>query len=141
MDPDIAFVPGVGDPALDMLRAIYQLRANTTLDSAASLTTVASFRDDLIDKWLASGQQMHVGDLFVGAHGSAEGQLEISLDKNVPKPGPDKHVIAVYEDIETVNTSGTISIPTGLRGANTNFRLAGCLIGSKEGEPFLKKLK
>ena len=95
MDPDIAFVPGIGDPALDYLRAVYKLRPNTTLDSAPSITTIADFRDDLIDRWLASGQQMHVGDLFVGAHGSAEGQLEISLDKKVPKPGPDNHVIAV----------------------------------------------
>jgi hypothetical protein len=141
MDPDIAFVPGIGDPALDYLRAVYQLRPNTTLDSAPSITTIADFRDDLIDSWLASGQQMHVGDLFVGAHGSAEGQLEISLDKKVPKPGPDNHVIAVYEDLEAVNSSGTISIPTGLRSTNTSFRLAGCLIGSKECEPFLKKLK
>jgi hypothetical protein len=141
MDPDIAFVPGLGDPALDILRAVYQLRANTTLDSGSSLTTIASFRDDLIDKWLASGQQMHVGELFVGSHGSAEGQLEISLDKNVPKPGPDHHVIAVYEDLVAVKASGSISIPTGLRGANTSFRLAGCMIGSEECKPFLTKLK
>ena len=52
MDPDIAFVPGVGDPALDLLRAIYQLRANTVLDSGASLTTIASFRDDLIGPFI-----------------------------------------------------------------------------------------
>ena len=136
---DFAFVPGTGDASLDVLRAVMQLRPNTTVDIVANVTTVADFFGHLDFVLGILGDT--AGDLIVGSHGSAEGQLQISLDSKIPTPDPKKQVIAVYEDLEAVNTSGSIRIPTDIESPNTNFRLAGCLIGSKECEPFLKMLK
>jgi hypothetical protein len=136
---DFAFVPGTGDVALDVLRSVMQLRPNTTLDNAAGMTTVADFFGNL--DFVLGVLGYTADDLIVGSHGSAEGQLQISLDSKIPTPDPKKQVIAVYEDLEAVNTSGSIRIPPSIESPNTNFRLAGCLIGSKECEPFLKMLK
>ena len=136
---DFAFVPGTGDVALDVLRSVMMLRPNTTLDSAPGMTTVADFFGNLDFVLGVLGET--ADDLIVGSHGSAEGQLQISFDSKIPTPDPTKQVIAVYEDLEAVNTSGSIRIPPDIETPNTNFRLAGCLIGSKECEPFLKLLK
>src|SRR5664279_5616978 len=136
---DYAFVPGIGDPATDVLRAVLALRANTVVDKDAGVVTVQDFLSDVAVILSAVG--VPADDLIAGSHGSAEGQLQIRLDLKTPTTDPNKPPITVYEDLEAVNTSGTIRIPPEIKSPNTSFRLAGCLIGSDECLPFLQLLK
>jgi hypothetical protein len=126
---DYAFVPGAGDRALETLADVYRKRPQTTLVSEVSQgSTLAGFLETLRELiTLLHNSQMD--DLLIGAHGSAWGQLQLTLNDGAP-------AIATYESVETATT---IKIPPGVGSTNSNVRLGSCSLGSSK--PFLTVLK
>ncbi len=124
---DYAFAPGT--TAQDgRLRRMLTARANIKVITTAGVSTVADFLQALV------AQSVTADDLIAGSHASDEGFLFIDLDSTTSQP-------INYEMLEKVDTSGTINIPTGVKGANTSFHFKGCAIGSDDSLPFLTLLK
>jgi hypothetical protein len=129
---DYSFVPGFGDVALDLLRNMLRLRQHTAVVTDPTAVTVETFvgaLDVAIDIGLEKAD-----NFIIGSHGDEEGHLMIALDSANPAP-------AIYETLEQVDASGTIEVAAHMVTPNTGFHLAGCLIGSDECLPFLRKLK
>ncbi len=123
---DQAFAPG--STAQDgRLRRMFTARANTSLQTPAGGTSIKDFFDFL------KASNLTADDLVVGSHASDEGFLLIELDAthtNMPTS---------YEDVDDVDSTGSIHIPPAIRTANTSFHFKGCNIGSEI--PFLTLLK
>lgn len=108
---------------------MFAARNNTTLQTPTGATSIEDFFDYLKNSSLTAD------DLVVGSHASDEGFLMIALDA-IHNTLP-----VSYEDVDAVDTSGTIHIPAGIRGADTSFHFKGCAIGSDDSLPFLTLLK
>jgi hypothetical protein len=123
---DYAFAPGI--TAQDArLRLLLKARTNTTLRSTG--TSIEDFLTDL------NSSSLTADDLVVGSHASDEGFLFLALDSS-------HNTLPVsYDDLQAVDTSGTIHIPAGVRSAATKFHFKGCTIGSDDSLPFLTLLK
>jgi hypothetical protein len=136
---DYAFVPGIGDSALEGLNAALQLRPTTTSVLVSQTATLANFLSTL-NIGVESLGWPAVGDLLIGAHGDNLGNLKLALDDTTVNAIPPK-IPANYETLESVAASKTINIPTDARTANTSVRLLSCSIGADPCRPFLLLLK
>jgi hypothetical protein len=130
---DFAFVPGIGDSALEGLDGAMQLRPNTVSVLVSQTATLANFLETLKNGVEILGWSP-AGDLLVGAHGDSFGDLKLALDDTTAIP-------ANYETLQSVAASKTINIPNDVRSANTSVRLLSCSIGADECRPFLQLLK
>lgn len=125
---DYAFAPGSTTQDA-RLRQMFARRDNTTLVSAAGASSIEDFL-----KYLKTSN-LTAEDLVVGSHASDEGFLLIALDS------AHTHLPVDYEDLEAVDTSGTIQVDPSIRAADSSFHFKGCTIGSDDGQPFLTLLK
>jgi hypothetical protein len=123
---DYAFAPGTTDQDA-RLRLLLKARSNTTLRSAG--TSIEDFLNDL------NSSSLTADDLVVGSHASDEGFLFLALD------GSHNTLPVSYDDLQAVDTSGSIHIPAAVRGPGTKFHFKGCTIGSDDSLPFLTLLK
>ena len=125
---DFAFAPG--PTAQDgRLRLMFLSRNNTALRTPSGATSIEDFLKDL------DSSSLQGGDLIVGSHASDEGFLFIALD------GTHTSLPVSFEDVQAVDTSGSIHIPAGVRSPDTKFHFKGCTIGSDDSLPFLTLLK
>lgn len=131
---DYGFAPG--RTSYDSwLRRLFQRRANLTLVHKKKLRTVAAFINHL---HTTPAIHAPIGDIWIGAHGNAEGRLRIALDGASPPK-------ASYEVLEAVDASGSVDLPLALRqhadGTQVaiTVRFRSCRIG--HAEPLVKKLK
>ena len=129
---DFAFVPG-GTTIELVLRRLMGLRPQTTLISKRGVATIADFFAEL----QTQGQQ--ADDLLLGSHATDEGQLFMRLDSTVSTGR--RVSSAKFEDLQKVDASNSIQIPSSVQGTNTNVRMEGCTLGVKDAEPYLKLLK
>jgi hypothetical protein len=108
---------------------MFNARNNTALDEPFGATSIRDFFNFM------KSNSLSADDLVIGSHASDEGFLMIALD--------DSHTDLPinYEDIEAVDSSGSIHIPAGVRGSKTRVHFKGCNIGSDETLPFLRLLK
>lgn len=75
-----------------------------------------------------------VGALYVGAHANDRAQLKVDLDDG--RPGPmDQYA----DELVRAVGSGSLTIPAGVTGASSSFRIRGCKIG--QSPRFLELLK
>jgi hypothetical protein len=123
---DYAFAPGT-TPQDARLRLLLKARNNTTLRLTG--TSIEDFLDDL------NSSTLKADDLVVGSHASDAGFLFLALD------GSHNTLPINYEDLQAVDTSGSIHIPAAVRSPGTKFHFKGCTIGSDDSLPFLKLLK
>ena len=123
---DYAFAPGTTDQDA-RLRLLLKARHDTTL--RATGTSIEDFLNDL------NSSNLQADDLVVGSHASDEGFLFLALDAS------HNRLPVSYEDLEAVDTSGSIHIPGGVRSPGTKFHFKGCTIGSDDSLPFLTLLK
>lgn len=130
---DFAFVPGIGDSALEGLSAAMQLRPNTVPVLVSKTATLANFLLTLQNGVEVLGWPA-AGDLLIGAHGDDFGNLKLALDDTTAIP-------ANYETLQSVAVTKTINIPNDVRSANTSVRLQSCSIGADQCLPFLQLLK
>ncbi len=128
---DYAFVPGIGDPDLEVLSGALKRRSNTTVVAlTAKSVTLAKFLD-VLHEGITTANIPQMDDLILGAHGSIGGFLFLSLDDQNPSP----------VDYDSFTNLTTIKIPAGVGTANSNVRLASCNLGSDESIEVLKVLK
>jgi hypothetical protein len=139
MTMDCAFVPGIGDPALEGLNSALQFRPNTTSVLVSQTATLANFLNTLETGVETLGWPAF-GDLLIGAHGDSFGELKLSLDDTTTNAIPPK-IPANYETLQSVAATKTINIPNDVRSANTSVRLLSCSIGADPCRPFLTLLK
>jgi hypothetical protein len=125
---DQAFAPG-SSPQDRRLRLMFTARTNTTLQKPTGATSIEDFFNFLKNSSLTAD------DLVVGSHASDEGFLLIALDASHAT------LPVSYEDVDAVDTSGTIHIPAAVKGPDTSFHFKGCAIGSDDSLPFLNLLK
>lgn len=127
---DYAFAPGVGDPAIDKNRIALSRRPSTVVFDATGVTNVAQFLTVASNTSVMLGP----GDLFAAGHGSAEGELQLTLDSTLP-------AVTTFESVVTARASGSIKIPAQLNTGHQNFCLTSCLLGSDDCRPLLQMLK
>jgi hypothetical protein len=128
---DYAFVPGIGDTALEVLAAQLKLRSQiTVVPLVGQDTTLQVFLKVLHDGIQFMGFDQ-ANDLILGAHGSIGGFLFMAMDASNPSP----------TNYETADAITTVKIPSGVGTPNTLVRLASCNLGAPETAPFLKVLK
>lgn len=108
---------------------MFTARGNTTLVSPSGATSIEDFFNSLVSSSLTAE------DLVVGSHASDEGFLFLALDSSHTA------LPIKFEDLQAVQTSGTIKIPASVRGPDTKFHVKGCAIGSDDSLPFLTLLK
>jgi hypothetical protein len=128
---DFAFVPGIGDIAIDNNLAAMKLRPNTMVFSDPAGLTVQQF---LRIASLAVVAFPPPGDLLMSSHGTSEGEIYLGLDANTPGP-------ATFEKLVNARASGSIKIPPALNPANANVRLSGCQLGTDDVRPVLQMFK
>jgi hypothetical protein len=134
-----AFIPGI-EPEFDALRTVVAQRANTQIVGGPGVKTVEDFLSHL-DLLIETIGIARADDLITGSHGTAEGEMLIRLDSSVPALNQWKTIPVVYEDLLRVIASQSIRIPSGVKTANTNFRMEMCSLGADNDKPFLRKLK
>ena len=128
---DYAFVPGIGDSALEALAEELNLRPQiTVVNLVGQNTTLQVFLKVLHDGIAFLGFDQ-ADDLILGAHGSIGGFLFMAMDANNPSP----------TNYEVADAITTVKIPAGVGTTNTVVRLASCNLGAPETAPFLKVLK
>jgi hypothetical protein len=125
---DFAFVPGIGDPALERLADLIKRLPDTVVDLSPQPAALSEFFS-VVDSVIQNLSLGPAGNLLIGAHGEEEGNWYLALDRTAPIP-------AVYETIEK---STSIRIPPGVMGPLTWVRLKSCLLG--EINPLLQVLK
>lgn len=126
---DYAFAPGV-DSAINSNREALKRRPATFVFDASGVTNVAEF---LFSANITSAV-LGPGDLFAAGHGSAEGELFLTLDSTLP-------ALTTFESVVTARASGSIKIPANLNTGQQNFCLTSCLLGSDHCRPLLIMLK
>jgi hypothetical protein len=128
---DYAFVPGIGDEALEWLAGAMGKRPQTTLVALTAQTaTLQTFLATLKFEIDHFGLPV-ADDLLLGAHGADGGYLFMAIDANTKSP-------ANYESLQNLTT---IVVPPGVGTANTNVRLGSCSLGADSMQPFLKLMK
>jgi len=125
---DHAFAPGVS-PQDGRLRQMLAARKNTTLDEPFGATSIRDFFNSLKSSGVSAD------DLVIGSHAGDEGFLAIALDDSFTT------LPIIYEDLEAVDSSGSIHIPASVGGSKTHVHFKGCNIGSDQTLPFLRLLK
>ena len=128
---DYAFVPGIGDDALEWMSGAYGRRAQTTVSVLTDKSNTLSDFLGALDFGIANGGFSQAGDLLLGAHGSDGGFFFMALDAKNPSP-------VCYENVQNI---ATIKIPAGVGTASTSVRLGSCNLGADDIRPFLVVLK
>ncbi len=130
---DFAFIPGIGDQALEGLSTVTHLSSTAVVVLVEQKATLSNFLLALQNGVEILGWDP-AGDLLIGAHGDALGDLQMSLDDANPTP-------AHYESLESALQSQSIRIPDDVRSPGTAVRLLSCSIGADECQPFLLLMK
>jgi hypothetical protein len=130
---NFAFIPGIGDKALEGLSTLTHLSSNAVTVVVEQKATLSNFLLALQNGVEILGWDP-AGDLLIGAHGDSFGDLQMALDEANTAP-------AHYESLEDALHSKSIRIPDDVRSPGTAVRLLSCSIGADECRPFLLLLK
>jgi nitrate reductase NapAB chaperone NapD len=90
---DFAFIPGIGDAALERLSTLTHLSSTAIVVLVEQKATLSNFLLALQNGVEILGWDP-AGDLLIGAHGDSFGELQMSLDEASAVP-------AHYESLES----------------------------------------
>jgi hypothetical protein len=129
---DHCFVPG-SDDFLDSIRTFLELRGATS-PSDATVTNIQRYVRFLNDD---ASVPRPVGKIYIGAHASPDGWMDIDLDDEVGTPVPHTDI----DEVLAAKTSGSIRLkdPTINPDGSTQVRIRGCEVGRSQ--PFVRLLR